>query len=144
MGCESREGGGVTLPLKTARKAVAAAQRKLNEARLELAATLNQMEKATAQERRAALVAALRRRPKSPGRPKRYSDDDLAAVDEYLPIIGARADYLHWLACRDEEDSETGRIGYLLSRIKWRKAGDKPPPEALQKALARWRKRQTK
>lgn len=144
MGCE---GCGVTLPLKASQKAVAAAHRKLTEARTELATALAGLEKATAQAYRAALVTALRKHPRRAphaGRPKRYSDDDLAAVDEFLPIIGDRDDYQHWLACRDEEDSETGRLRYLLSRIKWRGAGDKPTAEALLKALSRWRKRQTK
>ena len=86
-----------------------------------------------------ALAAALRSgaRKKPHGRPKRYSDDDMAALDEWLPVIATAPAYRHWLACRDEEDSETGRLRYLLTRIKWSKAGDKPGAEALRKALAR-------
>jgi hypothetical protein len=100
-----------------------------------------EVDKARQEAQQLALVAALRSgaRKRSPGRPKRYSDDDMAALDEWLPVIAKAPAYRHWLACRDEEDSDTGRLRYLLTRIKWPKAGGKPGAEALRKALARWR-----
>lgn len=106
----------MTLPLKTARKAVATAHRKLIEARLELAAALNQMEKATAQEHKAALVDALRRKRKG-GRPIAYPPPDKAALRDYMDTgrwpRHVRDSYDRWRGVR--RDVAVTRIEFLLT-----------------------------